>query len=224
MSSCSGTAGLLTRCIGARWHAKRRVPCSRTRRKRRSSPQETCARGARCSSFGRAKGRRWKYAASPSPRCASCRQKHRPCSRISRSTSPTIGGKRRGSATTKSETLRSAESLFGAAEFSEHRGESCCVGAEGGKEFLVRPLDEMNQLSREAAARGGWAQRVGARVGRVIGAAHELLLLQRANYLRGRHDVRARVFREHDLRHRFVLLRRSEERRVGKEWTSRLAL
>ena len=86
---------------------------------------------------------------------------------------------------------------------------------ERGKEFLIGALDEMDELPREAATRGGWTQCVGARVRRVIGATHELFSLERAKYLRRRHDVGLRVAREHDLRHGFVLLR--ERRDAGEE-------
>jgi hypothetical protein len=72
----------------------------------------------------------------------------------------------------------------------------------------------MDELPREATARGGWAQGVGARVARMIGATHELLSLERAEHLRRRHRVGACVACEHDLRHRLALLR---ERRDARE-------
>ena len=49
----------------------------------------------------------------------------------------------------------------------------------------------------------------------MVGATHELFLFERAQYLRCRHRVGARVPREHDLRHRFTLLR--ERRDAGEE-------
>jgi hypothetical protein len=64
----------------------------------------------------------------------------------------------------------------------------------------------MDELASQPPAGGGGAQRVGARVRRVIGAAHELLPLERANHLGGGHRVDARVARQHDLRHRLVTL------------------
>jgi hypothetical protein len=106
------------------------------------------------------------------------------------------------------------DSLFPIPEFSQHCCESPRISPERGKEFLISALDEMDELAREAAASGGWAKRVGARVGRVIGATHELLSLERAEHLRRRHGVGARVAREHHLRHGLVLL---SERRHARE-------
>ena len=48
----------------------------------------------------------------------------------------------------------------------------------------------------------------------MIGPTHELLSLQGAEHLRRRHRVDAGVAREHDLRHRLILLR---ERRDTRE-------
>jgi hypothetical protein len=106
------------------------------------------------------------------------------------------------------------QSLVPSPEFAEHRGESRGVAPERGEEFLISALDEMDQLASEAATGRGRAQRVGARVGRVIGATHELLSLERPEHLRGRHRVGVGVAREHDLCHGLVLL---GERRHARE-------
>jgi hypothetical protein len=105
-------------------------------------------------------------------------------------------------------------SEFSPAQLAQHSHESPRISTERSKEFLVSALDKMDELSRETATRGGWSQRVGARVGWVIGATHELLSLERPEHLRGRHGVGMGVAREHDLCHGLVLL---GERRHARE-------
>src|SRR6476646_3842711 len=109
----------------------------------------------------------------------------------------------------------SRQLLFPIPEFFQHAGKATDIAAERLEEFLVCPLDEMDELTREAAARSRWAQRVGARVARMIGATHELLSFERAEDLRGRHRVGVSVARERDLRHRLALL--GERRDAGEE-------
>jgi len=100
-------------------------------------------------------------------------------------------------------------------ELAQHCREPRRIAAERLEEFLIGALDEMDELPREATTRGGWSQRVGARVARVIGATHELFSFERSEHLRGRHRVGARVACEHDLRHRLTVLR--ERRDAGEE-------
>jgi len=100
----------------------------------------------------------------------------------------------------------SPQSLVPSPEFAEHRCESRGVSPERREEFLIGALDEMDELASEAATRRRRAKRVRARVGRVIGATHELLALECTEYLRRGHGVRARVACEHDLCHGLVLL------------------
>ena len=100
-------------------------------------------------------------------------------------------------------------------QFAQHCRKPHGISPKRLEEFLVRSLDEMDELTREAATGGGWAQRVGARVARVVGAPHELFSFERAEHLGRRHGVGACVAREHDLRHRLTLLR--ERRDAGEE-------
>ena len=100
-------------------------------------------------------------------------------------------------------------------QFAQHCRKPHGISPKRLEEFLVRSLDEMDELTREAATGGGWAQRVGARVARMVGAAHELFSFERAEDLRRRHRVGARVAREHDLRHSLALFR--ERRDAGEE-------
>jgi len=109
----------------------------------------------------------------------------------------------------------SRQLLFPIPEFFQHAGKATDIAAKRLEEFLVCPLDEMDELTSEAATSGGWAQRVGARVARMVGATHELFSLERAEHLRRRHGVGACVACEHDLRHRLTLL--GERRDAGEE-------
>ena len=79
-------------------------------------------------------------------------------------------------------------------QFAQHCRKPHGISPKRLEEFLVRSLDEMDELTREAATGGGWAQRVGARVARVVGAPHELFSFERAEHLleaigHGRPDV-----------------------------------
>ena len=51
----------------------------------------------------------------------------------------------------------SRQLLFPIPEFFQHAGKATDIAAERLEEFLVCPLDEMDELTREAATGGGWA-------------------------------------------------------------------